>query len=124
VYLGYLSPQRLHTNLFDLAGASVNDLYGRTFAMWTATSCVLCLCCARNPCNQAVYGATLFSFVLALLFFLAELAIFRTLSWKTALQPLIVASVSVIWMGLGWNYYTSWAQQTSEEVESEPVKTK
>lgn len=119
VYLGYMSPQRLHTNLFDYAGASVNDLFGRTFAMWTATSCMLCLCCARNPCNQTVYGATLFSFALALCFFLAELLIFKTLSWKTVIQPLVIASVSSLWMGLGWNYYTSWAQEASEEIESE-----
>ena len=36
-------------------------------------------------------GATLASFVLALLFFLGELIVFKTLGWRTALQPLIVA---------------------------------
>ena len=36
---------------------AVNDLYGRTFGMWTTLSCVLCLCCARNPCNKILYGA-------------------------------------------------------------------
>lgn len=37
-------------------------------------------------------GATLFSFALALCFFLAELLIFKTLSWKTVIQPLVIAS--------------------------------
>ncbi len=36
-------------------------------------------------------GATLASFVLALLFFLGELFVFKTLGWRTAMQPLIVA---------------------------------
>ena len=39
------------------AQPAVNDLFGRTFSMWTATSCMLCLCCAKNPTNQTVYGA-------------------------------------------------------------------
>lgn len=95
----------------------MNDLFGRTFAMWTATSCMLCLCCAKNPCNQTVYGATLFSFVLALVFFLSELFVFKTLSWQKVLQPLTVAGVSVLWMGMGWNYYTSMAvMEASEEL--------
>ena len=36
-------------------------------------------------------GATLASFVLAMLFFLGELFVFQSLGWKTALQPLIIA---------------------------------
>ena len=36
-------------------------------------------------------GATLASFVLAAVFFLMELLVFKTLGWKTALQPLVVA---------------------------------
>ena len=39
-------------------------------------------------------GATLLSFVLALAFFLGELLYFKTLSWKRALQPLIVAGAT------------------------------
>lgn len=36
-------------------------------------------------------GATFFSFVAALCFFLLELFVYQTVSWKSALQPLIVA---------------------------------
>lgn len=35
---------------------AVNELYGRTFAIWTLTTCVLCLICAKNPCVPAIYG--------------------------------------------------------------------
>jgi hypothetical protein len=36
---------------------TVNDLYGRLFATWTLLTCGLCLICARNPTNPAIYGA-------------------------------------------------------------------
>ena len=36
-------------------------------------------------------GATLFSFVAALCFFLLELFVYQTVGWQSALQPLIVA---------------------------------
>lgn len=77
--------------------------------MWTLTSSVLCLICARNPCVPSIYGATLASFGIALLHFATELFAFQTLDWKSALQPGVVATISVLWMGAGWNYYTSYA---------------
>jgi hypothetical protein len=52
------------------------------------------------------------SFVVALIHFLLELVVFRTLGVKTAVQPMVVAGVSVLWMGLGWNYYTKYAPTT------------
>jgi hypothetical protein len=117
VYLGYLDPSRLNSNLFDTAPNAVSDLHGRTFAMWTSLSCVLCLFCAKNPQNRSVYSVTLASFVLALMFFMGELLLFKTLSWKMALQPMIVAGVSVLWMGLGYNYYLDYSAQPSEELD-------
>ena len=35
---------------------TVNDLQGRTFAVWTLTTCALCLVCARDPRVKPVYG--------------------------------------------------------------------
>lgn len=35
---------------------AVNDLYGRLFATWTLLTCGLCLICAKNPTNSAIYG--------------------------------------------------------------------
>ena len=35
---------------------AVNELYGRTFATWTLTTCALCLICAKNPRVRAIYG--------------------------------------------------------------------
>lgn len=40
-------------------------------------------------------GVTLASFVLALVFFTSELLLFKTVSWKMALQPMIVAGATM-----------------------------
>lgn len=84
----------------------VNDLYGRTFAVWTAVTCTLCLTCARDPRARGVYAATLASFALALAFFAGEALVFRTMSLASAAQPAVVATVSTVWMAAGWSYYT------------------
>ena len=34
----------------------MTELYGRTFATWTLTTCALCLICAKNPRVPAIYG--------------------------------------------------------------------
>ena len=44
-----------------------------------------------NKARAVMAGATLASFVLAAVFFLLELLVFKTLGWKTAMQPLVVA---------------------------------
>lgn len=129
VGLGFAAPQRLHTNLYTERPDLVNELQGRTFAIWTLTTCILCLICARNPCVPAIYGATLLSFLVALAHFLLELLVFQTCGWKTAAQPMVVAGVSALWMGLGWNYYTTYAPQAvgpsmSEDATVQTAATK
>jgi len=54
-------------------------------------------------------AATLGSFVIALIHFILELFIYETLTISTAIQPLVIASISSLWMGAGWNYYTKHA---------------
>jgi hypothetical protein len=46
-------PESVHKTLAN----AVNELYGRTFATWTLTTCALCLICAKNPHVRAIYGA-------------------------------------------------------------------
>eukprot|EP01023_Acetabularia_acetabulum_P043799 TRINITY_DN4379_c0_g1_i1.p1 TRINITY_DN4379_c0_g1~~TRINITY_DN4379_c0_g1_i1.p1 ORF type:complete len:160 (-),score=14.66 TRINITY_DN4379_c0_g1_i1:195-617(-) len=105
VYLGYFNYEYLQTRLFTLAGSQVTPLYGRTFATWTLVTCCLCLICACDNTNPAIYGATLFSFVAALIHFSTELILYKTMSIEGAMSPGIIAGVSVVWMTLGWNYY-------------------
>lgn len=126
VFLGYFDHKKFQTNLFDHAPSEVTELCGRVFSIWTLVTCGLCLICARNPCVPSIYGATLFSFVSALLFFLLEVLVYQTVSWQRALQPLIIAGVSTLWMGAGWNYYTTMSLDpdfsTPSEVEAESAK--
>ncbi|GBG00438.1 hypothetical protein Rsub_13094 [Raphidocelis subcapitata] len=106
VYIGIFDPEKFRIALIDREPQLVNDLYGRLFATWTLLTCGLCLICARNPTNRAIYGATLLSFVVALVHFATELLVFRTMSIKGAASPMVVAGLSTLWMGAGWNYYT------------------
>lgn len=120
VFLGYFDYRKFQSNLFDRYPLEVTELCGRVFAVWTLVTCGLCLICARNPCVPAIYGATLFSFVVALSFFLLELLVYQTLSWQSSLQPLIVAGITTLWMGAGWNYYTTMSLEPDLSIASEP----
>lgn len=115
VYIGIFTPDRFRTALIDLQPDLVNDLYGRLFATWTTLTCGLCLICARNPTNAAIYGATLLSFVVALVHFITEVLVFKTMSIKGAATPMAIAGLSTLWMGAGWNYYTVYSKQAADE---------
>ena len=43
---------------------------------------------------------------MAIAHFTSELFLFKTMSFRNALSPLIVAGVSTTWMTLGYNSYT------------------
>lgn len=123
VYLGLFDHKRLGTNLYNKAPDQVTELHGRVFAVWTLLTCALSLICAKNPRVAAIYGATLFSFAVALLHFALELVFFQTMTLLSALQPMVVAAVSCLWMGAGWNYYTNLASEPEfSEPEAESVK--
>jgi hypothetical protein len=119
VILGYCYPDTLSENVFAAALDQATPLQSRTFAIWTTTSCMLCLLCARNIGNRQLYAATFGSFVIALGYFLIEHVVYGTVPLKRAMQPLVVASVSILWMGAGFNYYTDYVHSMpafSEEV--------
>lgn len=120
VFLGFFMPTKLVENVYDKAPYQANELVARMFATWTLLSGGLCLICARNPCVPSIYGATVFSFAVALLYVLLELLVYNTISLSKAAQPLIVAGVSLLWMGAGWNYYTTMPNEPEGSVMSEP----
>ena len=120
VILGYFYPTKLAENLYSGTPEESTYLQTRTFATWTTTSCMLCLLCARNISNRGIYAATLGSFAIALAHFMLEFFIYESVTIRTVLQPLIIASISTLWMGAGWNYYTDYVMSMpasySEEV--------
>ncbi|EFJ47056.1 hypothetical protein VOLCADRAFT_105276 [Volvox carteri f. nagariensis] len=106
VVIGIFAPNKLKSQVFDRKPELVSNLLGRLFAAWTLMTCALCLACAMDPSNKTVYGTTLFSFVVALLFFLSELLVYKTVTIRGALSPMIIASISTAWLSLGWDFYT------------------
>lgn len=143
----------------------MTELYGRTFAIWTVTTCVLCLICARDPTIPAIYGkphhlqrhtplvvqngrlsgacgrrrdsVQLRRGVRSLQHGAAGLQddvcgngrqsargrrqasarkapCFASDTLTASIEPLTlklwVTGVSVVWMGLGWSYYTNYAR--------------
>lgn len=108
VFIGYMNPDVFKTKVFRRRPDLVNPLYGRTFATWTAVTCMLCVLCAFNMREPTLYLATMGSFAAALLHFGTELVIYKTVDVKGATSPFLVASISLVWMGLGWGTYTSY----------------
>ena len=53
-----------------------------------------------------MYAATLFSFGAAAAFFASEALVFGTVSLRSAANPGTIAGISLVWMGMGWSYYT------------------
>ena len=58
--------------------------------------------------EPTLYLATLGSFAIAFLKFSGEFFIFKTVDLKGFLSPLIISSVSIVWMALGWGTYSSY----------------
>ncbi|MEW5319631.1 MAG: hypothetical protein WDW38_010774 [Sanguina aurantia] len=106
VFLGIFNPSSFKTALIDRQPHLVTPLFGRLFAAWTTVTCCLCVSLSFDIANRSLYAVTLSSFAVAIIFFLSELFIFRTVSLKGALSPLIIATVSSTWMALGWSEYT------------------
>lgn len=70
---------------------TVADVHGRTFAVWTLLTCTLCVLCALNLSNRALYQATFLSFVYALGYFLIECFIYGTMAPKNVASLFIFA---------------------------------
>eukprot|EP00899_Mesostigma_viride_P022829 jgi/Mesvir1/3730/Mv15006-RA.1 len=90
VYFGYVKPSVIKTKVYP--SAPVTDVHARTFATWTMVTCVLCLYTVYENVAGGVYKVTMFSFVAALVHFLLEFLVYKTMTLKTFLSPAIVAT--------------------------------
>lgn len=100
VFLGYLVPARLSTNLFTRANRAggvkqYTNLTGRTFAVWTLVTCAVCLFSAANLRNTPMLMLAVSSFAIADMYFAIELAA-GTVSIPSIASPFIIASTSPI----------------------------
>ncbi len=112
VFLGYWYPRRLLNRtlvdeLFvkanpgakkaDDAKPEFTSLTGRTFAVWTAVTCAVCVLTARNPTNVPMLQLCTGTFVLAAGYFALEWGVYGTVSTKTVARPAFFATSSAAW---------------------------
>ncbi|KAG7237240.1 hypothetical protein INR49_032573 [Caranx melampygus] len=97
----------------------VNGLQARTFGIWTLLSSIIRCTCAIDIQNRTLYHLTLWTFVMALGYFLSEAFIYKTAPLTTGVMaPLTVASFSIIGMLIGYQCFP----ETQEEVGARQKK--
>ncbi len=67
-------------------------LAGRTFSVWTAVTCLVCVFTAQEPTSPSLLRLCLGTFLVALVYFALELFVYGTVSLKTASRPAVIAS--------------------------------
>jgi len=94
----------------------VSPLSARTFGTWTLLSAVIRFVGAYHLSSQPVYYITLSSFVLAGFHFVSEWLVYKTAKLGAGLYgPLIVATVTTVWMTLQKDYYVVfWSLEDSD----------
>lgn len=102
VILGLFRPEILAKSIFAAAAHELTPLGARIFSSWTLTTCALCMLCANEGADpsSSIFVATALSFGVALALFLPELAHHGTMTLQSAASPLIIASTSLVWMGM------------------------
>lgn len=86
----------------------VTALQARTFAVWTLTAAIVRGYAAYYIHDKRIYDMALFTYLIAFGHFSSEILIFRTASLNSAaLSPVIVSTVSLIWMLRDYNFYVT-----------------
>ncbi|KAJ3830179.1 hypothetical protein F5880DRAFT_1226048 [Lentinula raphanica] len=84
----------------------VNPLQARTFGTWTITSAVIRAYAAYHIHEKTIYDICIISYLIAFSHFTSELLIFKTSKLNgPVLSPVIVSSVSLVWMILQYDFY-------------------
>ena len=104
VFLGYCAPSQLHGKVFavdaarfkqGVGGIQFTALTGRTFAVWTAVTCIVCLAAAARPADTPTLHLAAATFLVADAFFFAELLVYRTATIGSIAAPFVFASAFV-----------------------------
>jgi len=93
VYMGYVTPFILQDKVFNSKPELVNPLQGRTFGIWTSVTCGLCIIATCFIHEQSIIIANILSFVIAWIYFVVEMTVYQTMTFKGAGAPFIVSSM-------------------------------
>lgn len=97
--------------------SAVNPLSSRTFGTWTFVSSVIRMYAAYNISDPLMYQLTLWTFGIALAHFSSEWLYFGSAKLGKGLLPsMFVATGSLTWMLLQWEFYSmnGWTIGVSE----------
>ena len=97
--------------------SAVNPLSSRTFGTWTFVSSVIRMYAAYNISDPLIYHLTLWTFGIALAHFSSEWLYFGSTKLDKGLLPsMLVATGSLTWMLLQWEFYSmgGWTIRVSE----------
>lgn len=94
----YLSTNTLKDRQFSLAKNEVSPIARRLFGAWTLVASLVRLQCAMDSTNKAIYQTTIGTFLVAFGVYGYECFVAKTVPFKHALPPFIVAGTSLVWM--------------------------
>ncbi|XP_072350649.1 ergosterol biosynthetic protein 28 homolog isoform X1 [Scyliorhinus torazame] len=108
----------LSEKLYTGSPTLVNGLQARTFGIWTLLSSIIRCTCAVDIHNRTLYHITLWTFILAFAHFLSESFVYLTAPITIGVMaPLLVASVSILGMLVGFQYLEDSQEATSTRVK-------
>ncbi|KIY72362.1 Erg28-like protein [Cylindrobasidium torrendii FP15055 ss-10] len=85
----------------------VTSIQARTFAVWTLASAAIRMYAAYNITEKHVYDLALISYLIAFGHFASEILIFKSTGFnRGSISPVIVSTVSLIWMFQQYEFYT------------------
>jgi len=110
--------------IYTAKPSEATALAARLFGVWTLLAGFLRIGCAANIKDRVVYNLTFLSFILALLHFLLEVFVYKTAVVTTygILSPLIVSSVSLVWMAVGYWYLPNpYGKESHQKSSRDPM---
>jgi len=103
-FLGLATTRRI----YNLQPGLVTPLSSRTFGVWTILSSIVRFYAAYHINEKAVYDIAMWTYLIAFAHFASEVLIFRTATIKgPTVAPFIVATTSLVWMFLQYDFYVS-----------------
>lgn len=98
--LGYFFQDTVKERQFSNTPNEVTPLAGRLYSTWTFLASVVRIIGSFYLHERGVCLILLSSFVVAFYFFMYEMFVSQTVPLKNAITPLIVSSISIVWLFL------------------------